>query len=339
VPAAPVVGIFVGLTTLDTVYGVDRPPLPDEKIVAREFFVGAGGPATNAAITFARLGGRATLMSAVGSGPLADFVRSDVERFGVEHVEVAPADHPLPVSAVLVTSATGERAVVSAHQAAAADHLPAADRQPGPNLQPGPNIAHDTTNPAAEVPDPVLPDGVRVVLLDGHRPDVAHQVATHPATAEALVVLDGGSWKDDTAELLAAVDVAVCGAAFRPPGVDSQLAVLTYLLDAGPSFAAVTNGSRDVVWATRDDRGTVTPPSVTVRDTLGAGDVFHGAFAWSIAHRRRDPQRFDTQSFVAALEFGASIAAASVQHFGTRSWPAPEPRPDGGGEARRPTGR
>ncbi len=47
-------GLFVGLITLDLIYLCDRSPEKNEKIVASEQKIVAGGPATNAAITFRR---------------------------------------------------------------------------------------------------------------------------------------------------------------------------------------------------------------------------------------------------------------------------------------------
>ncbi|WP_276971814.1 hypothetical protein [Ferrimicrobium acidiphilum] len=50
-------GLFVGLATLDVVGYVDRRPDVDEKVEAADMWTGAGGPATNAAVTFRTLGG------------------------------------------------------------------------------------------------------------------------------------------------------------------------------------------------------------------------------------------------------------------------------------------
>jgi sugar/nucleoside kinase (ribokinase family) len=301
---APAAGLFVGLTTLDTIYRVDRLPAADEKIAAREVFVGAGGPATNAAITFAHLGGRPRLVSAIGSGPLADFVRADVGASGVTHRDVRPDALDLPVSAVLVGHATagdaGARAVVSAHAAGDRAARPGFARQAGPAV-----LA-----------------GARVVLLDGHQPELARDLLTGPgapAGRRPPVILDGGSWKPGSAELLALTDLAVCGTAFHPPGV-RPADRLDYLLDAGPSFAAVTDGPRAIVWGHGDARGLVVPPRRTAVDSLGAGDVFHGAFAWAVARAARPGTGPPAAALVAGLEFAAEIAGRSVETFGPRQW-------------------
>ena len=44
-------GLFVGLITLDLIYLADSPPKNNQKLVATDYTVAAGGPATNAAVT------------------------------------------------------------------------------------------------------------------------------------------------------------------------------------------------------------------------------------------------------------------------------------------------
>lgn len=42
--------LFAGATTVDLAYAVDSYPAEDTKTLAREHFLGAGGPAANAAV-------------------------------------------------------------------------------------------------------------------------------------------------------------------------------------------------------------------------------------------------------------------------------------------------
>lgn len=293
-------GAFIGLTTLDSIYLVDRLPAADEKSVARDFTMNAGGPATNAAVTFAYLGGRASLISAIGSSPAASLVRADLARFGVRHVELgvegvegAAASgaraFPLPMSAVLVTATTGDRAVVSAYGTV-------------------PRCAANTAA-ATAIAD------ADVVLLDGHQPEAGIQLVRTARDGGPPVLLDGGSWKAGLEHLLPHVDIAVCGAAFRPPDLHPRADVLDYLLASGPFFAAVTDGAAPIRWASADARGIVVPPLAAARDTLGAGDVLHGAFAWMLARGA-----VATHELVAALADAAAVAARSVQSFGPRAW-------------------
>ncbi len=272
-----------GLATVDVVQTVAAPPRADEKIVASAATVEGGGPALNAAVTAALLGSSAVLVSAVGDGPLAGVVRADLYRYAVELADCATPGYDPPLSTVLVSASTGERAVVSHNALGATAYLP----------------LHDN----------VL-DGVGAVLVDGHHLPLCHEVAGRARRRGVPVVLDGGSWKPGLEDLLSAVDMAVVSGDFHTPAGDGLEAILRY----GPSFAARTAGAGAVAWRARDgSSGSIDPPEVVVLDTLGAGDVLHGALATLLAGQgRRDP--------VAVLEYGIRVASRSVGYAGARGW-------------------
>jgi sugar/nucleoside kinase (ribokinase family) len=278
-------GVFAGLCTFDLIQQVERLPGANEKIIAQRQEVAAGGPATNAAATFAHLGGTATLLTAVGRHPLAAGITADLAAVGVRLVDLT-ADDPAPpaVSSVLVTARTGARSVVSRN--AAGRTVPAPDRP-------------DTADAA-------------VVLVDGHHPALA-RAALEAHHGRATTVLDGGSWKPHLPDLLPLVDVAVCSADLRPPTGEPALA---YLRGQGVRWVAVTDGPDPVRWAGPDGGGEVAVPHVDAVDTSGAGDVFHGAFAYVLA----GTGTLDEAVFTAALREAADVAARSCRYFGTRAW-------------------
>jgi sugar/nucleoside kinase (ribokinase family) len=279
-------GLFVGLVTLDVVQRVERLPGPNEKVVASAADVAAGGPATNAAVTFAALGGAATLLTALGSGPFRPLVVDDLTRHQVAVVDSATPEHPGPaVSAVSVDAVTGERSVVSRNAQQASTNLP--------KYLPG------------------LLSGVGVVLVDGHLPALARAAVDVAARARVPVVLDGGSWKPGVADVLSRVDAAVCSADFTVPGCAGAEESADALLTAGVTFVAFTDGPRPIRWWTRHRSGAVDVEQVTARDTLGAGDAFHGAFAFAVA-AGAEP--------VDGLRFAAEVAAVRVEQAGPRGW-------------------
>ena len=107
-------GLFVGLVTLDLIYLTPGVPQTNQKLTAAAAAIAAGGPATNAAVTFAHLGGQATLLTALGTHPASGLIRADLEQWGVAIADLLPNHpHSPPVSSIIVTEATGERAVVS----------------------------------------------------------------------------------------------------------------------------------------------------------------------------------------------------------------------------------
>lgn len=285
--------LCVGLTTLDVVHHVAEPVRwgRKERSVGGELV--AGGPAANAAVVAARLlggVGGAALLTAVGSGSAVGPVCADLAAHGVRLLDVAPPDWALPVASALVDVRTGDRTVVS------------------PGALGGRGVD-------AQVPASVL-DGVGAVLLDGHHPALAGRVGTLAAQARVPVVLDAGSWKDDLVGVLPRVGVAACSADFTPPGGrragDDPRGAATVLHRLGVPTVLVTDGPRPVVWSTIDgDRGSVPVPRIQPRDTLGAGDVFHGALAAALALGAR---------VVPAAEVAARVAALRCRHLGARGW-------------------
>lgn len=293
-------GLFAGLCTLDIIQGVTRMPGRNEKVTARRQVIAAGGPATNAAVTFAFLGGQATLLTGVGAHPLTLGMRADLQSGGVTLIDVAGDDDAPPaVSSIIVTQGTGDRCVVSTNAASRDAQPPAAV--------------------ASTLDD--LVEAAGVVLVDGHHPALALAAARLARARGRPCILDGGSWKPHTPDLLPYVDIAICSADFRPPGLAKDADVLDALLDEGVPWVAVTGGQRPVRWAcgaSGGARGEVPVPAVDAADTLGAGDVFHGAFAHALAGMGAD----GPESFSSALRFAARVAAHSCQTFGTRSWMA-----------------
>jgi sugar/nucleoside kinase (ribokinase family) len=282
-----VVGLFAGLSTLDVVYRVERPPGPDEKVQALRQDLAAGGPAANAAVTFAALGGRAVLATALGTHPLAALIAEELGARGVTVLDAAPQrTDPPAVSSVAVTESTAQRSVVSMR---------------------GRGVALSAV--------PELPDA-DVVLVDGHHPMLAVAAAAHGSAAGIPVVLDAGSWKGVLPEVLPHIDIAACSGTFRTPTATDPAAIAEELLeDAGAVL--ITGGPEPVRWWQAGQSGQVPAVPVTAADTLAAGDVFHGALAFAAAHTSATT---DTAALCAAIAFSCRVAAVRCRTPGPRAW-------------------
>lgn len=108
-------GVFVGLSTIDLVYEVDEFPLTDSKVTARSQATYAGGPATNAAITFRHLGGNAALVTSIGQHPLTAVIRDELNMHDVKASELSPDRFDLPAISAVAVNAKGQRNVISAN--------------------------------------------------------------------------------------------------------------------------------------------------------------------------------------------------------------------------------
>lgn len=271
--------VAVGLCTLDLVQRVERLPAPGEKVQSLSVEVAAGGPATNAAVAIAALGGRVRLTTVLGAHPLAKLAAEDLTTHGVELHDVLPTHEASPaVSAVSVRTADGERTVVS-HNARGVKAPPLVDLA-----------------------------GASAVLLDGHHPELALHAARTAKASGIPTVLDAGSWKPVLTDLLPYMDVCACSSSFTSPTPLSTPVVIR------------TNGPNPVTWSTRTAQGEVQPPHVTAKDTVGAGDVWHGAFTLAVARLGRVPTAADLPPMI---EYANQAAATRIQHEGARSWVAP----------------
>ncbi|MGQ4389187.1 PfkB family carbohydrate kinase [Streptomyces sp. SAS_270] len=285
------VGLFVGLCTLDVIQLLDHVPGSDEKVTARDQTVAAGGPAANAAAAFAHLGGAATLLTAIGSHPLGVAVAADLDRLGVMVSDLAAESvDPPAVSSILVTASSGDRAVASTNAT-------------GYRLGPPDDL--DASVAACDI-----------LELDGHHMELAMAAARTARAVGRRTVLDGGSWKAGTESLLPSIDVAVCSDDFHPPGAITPADTLRFLREHGVAWSAVSRGGQPLVWAGPDDSGTVDVPAVRVADTLGAGDVLHGALTYHLALQGE----LTAPGFVEALRAAAAVASRACASFGTRAW-------------------
>jgi sugar/nucleoside kinase (ribokinase family) len=280
--------VFVGLCTLDVVHEVERLPSVNEKITAVTQAAVSGGPATNAAVTFAALGGRAMLVTVVGRGPLTEVVRADLAECGVRLSDVAAEHHDiLPVSSVSVLTSTGERSVVSVDA---------------------------TLRARYDVPDlaPLLA-AADVVVADGHHRTLAEAAARAVAEADVPLLVDAGRWKPAMDPLLTEADAVVCSADFRVPGATDPESSAAALLARHVPTVAVTDGAGPVRWWSAGRFGNVHPPAVEVADTAGAGDALHGAYAYAMA-------AVPSSSAERCLEFAVQVASLKCAFRGTRGW-------------------
>jgi sugar/nucleoside kinase (ribokinase family) len=278
--------VFVGLATVDLIHRVGQPVGVDEKQTALSQEIVAGGPAANAAVTFALLGGDAELITDLGGHPLAEVARRDLVACGVRVRAVEPDSPATPaVSSIRVLDASGERSVVSVNAAARTVAVP--DWLPG------------------------TLDDAEVLLLDGHHPALALAAARAARSRDVPVLLDAGSWKPVLDDLLPLVDVAVCSADFTVPGAADPAAAL---IERGVPAVAVSRGGQPLRWWCGGRAGQVPVPEVVVRDTLGAGDVLHGAFAWERAGSADD--------LAVLLARAVRVASARCTFAGVGAWRA-----------------
>jgi fructokinase len=89
------------------------------------------------------------------------------------------------------------------------------------------------------------------------------------------------------------------------------------LLERGPAVVLLTRGADGATVVTSGEQIAVPAPSVSVVDTIGAGDAFGGGFlAWWRAHDRHRDDLRDTDLVVTATRFAVLVAARTCERPG-----------------------
>lgn len=274
----------MGCATMDHIFSLPQIPQQPLKFRARDFRAVGGGNAATAAVTIARLGGRAHLIARLGDDPIGDAILRELDAHGVDRSRV----HRFPgcsssLSAILVDD-RGERMIVNYF-----------DR----------GISHE--------PDwlPPIPAGVGAVLADAHWFAGDLELFRRAAAAGIPTILDA-DMPACAPELIRASTVA----AFSAPGLEVATGVrgiaegLRSAARMGSGVMLATDGANGVFWLEDGELRHQAAHAVQAVDTLAAGDVFHGALALAIAEGR---------PIEAAVTFANAAAAIKVTRFGGRA--------------------
>jgi sulfofructose kinase len=278
--------LCVGHAVQDFVFAVEALPTRGEKYRASAFDTVGGGPAATAAVAIAKLGGRAKLAARLGADPIADVVVAELERYGVDCANVRRHDgRTTSLSAVMLDPA-GERMIVNYLD-------PALPRAP------------------EWLPDPATL-GVGAVLGDVRWPEGSAHALARAKAAGLPAVLDADRPVPRDGALLAAASHV----AFSAEGLceyahdDDPVRALRAVAATLDAWCCVTVGADGVYVASRGEIAHRPSFRVDVMDTLGAGDVWHGAFALALAEGRDE---------LAAVRFAQAAAALKVQRRGGRA--------------------
>jgi sugar/nucleoside kinase (ribokinase family) len=275
--------LFIGQTYIDVTFLADHLPQGDEKSVASEYAVSFGGNAVTAAFCCAKLGIAPDLIATIADDWLGNMFLDMAAKYDV----VLHGRKVATSSLSFIMPKDGKRAIVRCRD----DHY--------------------------LTPYPLLDlAGCRALHLDGHQPDAALHYAKACRNAGILTSLDGGGFRTNTHELLTFIDVAMVAERFCQQMDKTPAQMLDYLKDRGCRIGGVTQGERGILWYNEaGDVGRLAAPpvpTVRVRDTSGAGDVFHGAYVFSYL---REPR----QSWAQHFQFAQHAAAYKVQHLGNEA--------------------
>ena len=224
-----------------------------------------GGPAANAAFLLSLWGVPAALACVLGDDLYGRRILEEFRQAGTDlRLTEVRAGAATPLSVILVNTANGSRTLVN--------RLP-----PAEPLRFGP----EALATLAELRPQVL-------LFDGHQPEAALQaMALFP---QARTILDAGSRRRGTELLAPRVEFLVPSERFARSmtgesdldSADGGRRCLDALSRLNGREVVVTLGERGVLYLEQGEVRRLPAFPVRAVDTTGAGDIFHGAFAYGV---------------------------------------------------------
>jgi sugar/nucleoside kinase (ribokinase family) len=270
----------IGMATLDYLYLLDDHPVADSVNPALEYHTVVGGAAGRGAIAAKRLGGATRLLAACGTGVHADALKGHVAAECVDCTWVA-YDQPSQHSAVIVARGDATRTIIWLPQ-------PMADARMIEQL-------------------PEFLEGVDVALLDATDAGLASAALDACDRRGITTVIDTGSGRPWTASLLGRADHVIAPETFalRETGHPAERAALELWSGHCRVVFGVTQGQMGGVFTTGKESerlGWWDAVPVAGVDSCGAGDTFHGAYAWALAKGLPLAECFETAAWSAALK-------------------------------------
>ena len=254
---------------------------------ALEHLEGGGGSAANAAVAIARLGGMVEFWSRVGADATGERILASLEAEGVDTSFILVHEGSRSSELAVIVDRSGERLIVSER-----DHA-----------MPGDTAWLPLTHIAQAA----------VVMSDlrWYEATAASFCKARELGVKTLLDIDIGGGTE-IAKYLVLTDYAIFSApalaAFIPEGTDHDR--LGRIFEFGVQHAGVTRGSSGYVWHSRSGANGHQPAfSVDVIDLTGAGDAFHGTFAWGLSEGYDDA--------TCAL-FASAAAALKCRKLGAR---------------------
>jgi len=273
--------LVCGSAVVDFVFKVTDFPTQAEKYRAEDAQIVGGGCAANAAVAIQRLGGEAQLAARLGEDPIGDMILAGLRKERVDLAGVLRGPGRSSFSSITVDE-RGERQILNYRD---------------DSLMPDPSLLVTLALEAdAVLADTRWPEAGSVVLE-------AARAAGRPAVVDAEAPCPPDMLSKASHVAFSAQGLAeFTGSTSPQEGLEAVQARLGV-------WVCVTDGEKGAWWRHGSSGGHVPAIPITPVDTLGAGDVWHGAFALALA---------EGQSEERAMGFAAATAALKCTRKGGR---------------------
>lgn len=275
--------LCIGQSAYDITYKVNEEIVENKKYRIYEKIECMGGPATNAAYLNALWGNKAYLMSRVGKDFFGKEIVEELEKVGVNTDYMKKDGDETSVSTIISNVENGNRTIFNC---------------------PLKNTCEEFG----------YPENVDTILVDGHEKEASMKaIELYP---NANIIIDAGTYKEHLVDLIEKVDYLICSEDFakqytkiEKDYLDVEIAKVVFgkLRELNKNNIVVTLGEKGLMYEMEGKINYMPAFKVKAIDTTGAGDIFHGAFAYCVANR---------YSFEESLRISSMASAISVETMG-----------------------
>jgi sulfofructose kinase len=280
--------IGLGQACVDYLGMVPSYPQEDCKVELVDLFIRCGGPASTALVTLSRLGIMTSFLGSISNDPFGVKIIDNLkqEKVDVSLLRIIPG-HTSQFAFIVVTERDGKRTIL--WHRGSVPHLRAEDV----DLRCFPNA--------------------RILHVDSLMIDASVEAAKQAKAVGMTVIMDGGTMRKGTKDLVGLVDILIASETFATPLVSNEAsyeAALYALRDLGPQQVVITLGVDGSIGL--NDQGIVRQEAFPVNavDTTGAGDVYHGAYIYGVL------QGWEMRE---CMRFAAATAALKCREIGAQS--------------------
>ncbi len=279
--------VGLGQCCVDYLGVVGQYPDINEKAEVRNLTVQGGGPVATAMVTLARLGARAAFAGKISDDHFGDLIKESLtgEFVNIDNIIVEKGKRS-QFAFIAIEKETGKRTIF---------------------------WSNATVTPLR--PDEVnknLISTTKVLLLDGLMKEASMEAAKYARDAGVAVVVDAGSMREGSLELVKMSDYFIASEDFARQyytGNDPKAAAMD-LLELGAETVIITLGEKGSISVSGKSYLYQPAFKVKAEDTTGCGDVFHGAFIFGIL------QRWDLNKI---MRFASATAALKCRKIGGRT--------------------
>jgi sulfofructose kinase len=282
--------VGVGLNATDTILVVPRFPEYGGKAPFTREFYSPGGQVATALVACAALGLRTRYIGTIGDDERGRIQIESLRAAGIDidHVQQRP-NCPNQSAYIVVDESTGERTIFWNRPDCLA------------------------ISPAEITPDQIT--SARLLHIDGHDTAAVEHAARIARAHGIPVTVDVDTIYPGFDRVLPLVDYLIASSEFpaRWTGIDDPIAALQHIHSQnGMRMAAMTLGAHGAL-AYTEGRFFYSPAfAVNCVDTTGAGDVFHGAFCYSVLQQMPIADALDFSNAMAGLNCTAMGARGAI---------------------------